>query len=514
MSWLRENWRVATLAVLLVASSVALFAPGVGASGGGPSADSGQQAAATSDPTNLNYGLELSGGVRLRATVTGVTAEGVNVTRDNDAAISEDIAAALDVERGDVRARPDGDTVEVYQQIEASALGDALIAAGYEPGTTRAGVTQATRNNIVSVISTKVDATGLGGAEVKDIETQTGDRTHYVVVEVPGQNASQVQTLIQGRGEVELLAYYPGNNGTQRNETVLRGDELVEVDQPDRNRRGSPIVPVQLSQSAAERFASDMQRYGFTSQQGISNCQFPDGGYCLLTMLDGEEVYNASMGPTLAPDLRSGDFVNNPTFTITANSMEEARTLQVNLQAGALPAELQFQDSYYVSPSFADRYKPLTLVTGIAAALAVALMVFLRYGEPRVAVPMVLTALSEVVILLGFAAVSGLALDLSHLAGFIAVIGTGVDDLVIIADEVMTEEVSSSRVFQSRFRKALWVIGAAAATTILAMSPLAVLSLGDLRGFALITILGVLVGVIVTRPAYGDVLRRLLTDNR
>jgi preprotein translocase subunit SecD len=69
-------------------------------------------------------------------------------------------------------------------------------------------------------------------------------------------------------------------------------------------------------------------------------------------------------------------------------------------------------------------------------------------------------------------------------------------------------------VFQSRFRKALWVIGAAAATTIIAMSPLAVLSLGDLRGFALVTILGVLVGVIVTRPAYGDVLRRLLTDNR
>jgi preprotein translocase subunit SecD len=141
-------------------------------------------------------------------------------------------------------------------------------------------------------------------------------------------------------------------------------------------------------------------------------------------------------------------------------------------------------------------------------------VVFLRYGKPEVAIPMVFTALSEVAILLGFASATGLALDLSHIAGFIAVIGTGVDDLVIIADEVMTEQVSSSRVFQSRFRKALWVIGAAAVTTIIAMSPLAVLSLGDLRGFALITILGVLIGVLITRPAYGDILRRLLTDNR
>ena len=114
---------------------------------------------------------------------------------------------------------------------------------------------------------------------------------------------------------------------------------------------------------------------------------------------------------------------------------------------------------------------------------------------------------------LGFAATVNLALDLSHIAGLIAVVGTGVDDLVIIADEVMAEKVSSRRVFQSRFRKALWVIGAAAVTTIIAMSPLAVLSLGDLRGFAIITILGVLIGVLLTRPAYGDILRRLLTQD-
>jgi preprotein translocase subunit SecD len=83
---------------------------------------------------------------------------------------------------------------------------------------------------------------------------------------------------------------------------------------------------------------------------------------------------------------------------------------------------------------------------------------------------------------------------------------------VIIADEVMSEgEVNSQTVFNSRFRRAFWVIGAAAATTIVAMSPLMVLSLGDLSGFAIFTILGVLIGVLITRPAYGDILRRLLT---
>jgi preprotein translocase subunit SecD len=107
--------------------------------------------------------------------------------------------------------------------------------------------------------------------------------------------------------------------------------------------------------------------------------------------------------------------------------------------------------------------------------------------------------------------VVGLSLDLSHIAGFIAVIGTGVDDLVIIADEIMQQgEVKTSKVFESRFKKAFWVIGAAAATTIIAMSPLAVLSLGDLQGFAIITIIGVLIGVLISRPAYGDILRILV----
>jgi preprotein translocase subunit SecD len=53
----------------------------------------------------------------------------------------------------------------------------------------------------------------------------------------------------------------------------------------------------------------------------------------------------------------------------------------------------------------------------------------------------------------------------------------------------------------------------AALTTIVAMSPLFVLSLGQLRGFAIITIVGVIIGVAVTRPAYGDVLRKLMLDD-
>jgi preprotein translocase subunit SecD len=199
---------------------------------------------------------------------------------------------------------------------------------------------------------------------------------------------------------------------------------------------------------------------------------------------------------------------------LTTTSFEEAQEIAINLRAGALPAPLAIDQgtTSFVSPTQGENFRTDSLIIGILAILTVSGVVFARYRGPQVALPMILTAFSEVLILLGFAAYLGYPLDLSVIASFIAVLGTGVDDLVIIADGVMAEgDVSSQRVFSSRFKKAFWVIGVAAATTIIAMSPLAVLSLGDLRGFAIFTILGVLVGVFITRPAYGDILRYLLT---
>ncbi|MFA6332450.1 MAG: preprotein translocase subunit SecD, partial [Methanoregula sp.] len=55
------------------------------------------------------------------------------------------------------------------------------------------------------------------------------------------------------------------------------------------------------------------------------------------------------------------------------------------------------------------------------------------------------------------------------------------------------------------------IIVAAAATVVIAMLPLALMDLSTLKGFAIITILGVLVGVIITRPAYGRIIMQILS---
>jgi preprotein translocase subunit SecD len=517
---LRRNWRVVLLTVMIVLSGVVLFVP--------PDYI-GVEENQVSGPTNLQYGLELDGGSRIRAPVKGMYVSNALADGVAPADVEDSLTNIESVDENDILVRP-GDrqgtiTAELFlsddvENVSKAEFARALQDAGVDvtEDDVRDGVSDETRGEIVDTVDDKISRSGFAGTSVSQASSSGNN---FVVVEAPDKDPEEIWKLIERRGQVRIVARYPTDDGYQ-NETVLNAQELedsrIGVASRD-ERRGSTYVPITLDdEETAREFSDSMQENGFTTR-GISNCRWQvdkqDSGYCLLTVVDGEVVYAASMAEGLAQNINSGTFVEDPTFRMLTTNISDARDLQVNLRAGSLRAPLDRANSqvFTIQPALAEGFKLNSLITGIIAVLAVSLVVYLRYSNVEVAVPMIVTALSEVLILLGFAAIVKLQLDLSHLAGFIAVIGTGVDDLIIIADEVMSEgEVNSSRVFQNRFRKAFWVIGAAAATTIVAMSPLAVLSLGDLRGFAIITILGVLVGVLVTRPAYGDILKRLLTD--
>ncbi|MFW5938174.1 MAG: preprotein translocase subunit SecD, partial [Halanaeroarchaeum sp.] len=441
MSAFREYWRVTALVVLLLLSTFALFAPGMA-----PDDPAGEAEIQESGPTNLQYGLDLSGGARVRATVDGVTATGVTVETNAEASnLTTDLADELGVGLADVRVVQEERSVEAYGGVTESELETALEALGYEPDETREGVTEETRTDIVDTLNSKIDASGLSGAEAYTDRDPTGGAS-YVVIEAPNMKESEVRDLLTSRGVVSIVASYPENE-TQTNATVLTEDALREgVIGNAQTREGQHQVPVTLSDDVAAEFAADMTEYGFADEGAGGTCEVENGSvktgsYCLLTMRDDEMVYSARVVEDLGESFANGEFEKDPTFVITATSYEEAQQLAIDLRAGSLPAPLTVQSTFSMDPSMASQYKLYSLVTGILAVFAVSAAVFFRYREPRIALPMIVTALSEVYLLLGFAASVGLALDLSHIAGLIAVVGTGVDDLVIIADEVMAEKV-------------------------------------------------------------------------
>ncbi|MBB6647014.1 preprotein translocase subunit SecD [Halobellus ruber] len=531
---IRQNWRVILLVVFLLISVFALFSPTLG-----PDDPAGGDVAAQSSVTNLQYGLELSGGTRVRAPLVGVTAEGVEFGGDDPRVVEQEVAAEIDgAGPADVIARfgaqsaqgtaqpgaGPANTVEVTAEgVTTDELAAALDAAGYsltDDGTVREGVTETTRQEVVRILENKINEAGLSGGTVQQVTTAQGD--NFILVEAPNQDASSVRELVSERGTVVIEAYYPTGDGNYTRETVLQQEDFQSIGTAQ-EESGGAFVPVTVSESVAPDFQQSMRDSGL-AQPGGTRCTYqttPDSTEpCLLLVVNGEVTNAFGMSPGLADSLRTGEWAQNPVFQLQTTNVSEAQEVSINLRAGALPAQLDFSEesggtTSFISPSQGSDFRTNSLITGIIAVLAVSGTVFARYKDLRIAAPMVVTALSEVVILLGFAAGIGYPLDLSVIAGFIAVIGTGVDDLIIIADEVMAEgEINSRRVFQSRFRKAFWVIGAAAATTVLAMSPLAILSLGDLQGFAIFTILGVLIGVLITRPAYGDILRSLTTIGR
>jgi preprotein translocase subunit SecD len=62
---------------------------------------------------------------------------------------------------------------------------------------------------------------------------------------------------------------------------------------------------------------------------------------------------------------------------------------------------------------------------------------------------------------------------------------------------------------KERIKRALFIIVGAFFTIIAAMMPLFWAGAGMLRGFALTTIIGVSVGILITRPAFADIVKKI-----
>ena len=128
--------------------------------------------------------------------------------------------------------------------------------------------------------------------------------------------------------------------------------------------------------------------------------------------------------------------------------------------------------------------------------------------------PILSAGLSEIIIILGLASLINWQLDLPAMAGIIAAVGTGVDHQIVITDETIKEAEKKRKVVSmtERIRRAFFIIFTAAATTIAAMIPLVGIGAGMLKGFAFTTIMGVLVGVLIVRPAYARIIKDVLVE--
>jgi preprotein translocase subunit SecD len=166
-----------------------------------------------------------------------------------------------------------------------------------------------------------------------------------------------------------------------------------------------------------------------------------------------------------------------------------------------------------ISPVLGDKFVKNSLFIGLVSILSVALVIFIRYRKWQVSIPIIITMISEVVLLLGMAALIGWNIDIAAIAGIIVAVGTGVDDQIVITDEtIMAGKKDKYASWKVHLKNAFFIILAAYFATVVAMFPLLFAGAGLLKGFAITSILGVTFGVFITRPAYAAIVETLVKE--
>ncbi len=475
-----SDWRVAVLLILLVGSIIAIY----------PHIDNQGHLA-----SNLQYGLDLQQGawiqLELKGEVVGFT------TAEPLEGFVTNLSQKLDAEVILV----DANHLEIRKAFNQSELEPIFAAEGGTITSFAQGVSKSTGDDVKRILENKINSLGTKDAKVNTL-TGFNNVARYVRVEMAGVDMKQAQEIVGKQGKFEIRIQTTGNE----TEHVLSGDSITSVQLPSQEPPGSDKwgVSFTLDDAGAAAFQLAAIQYGATTD--------PANHY-LLMILDNQTVYSAPLSEDLAGQLQTQKIRQLYASTGSGTyGSQQATQLEIHLRAGALPVDVSIAGSGGTSAPLGERYKLMAVLSALFALVAVGCVVYFRYREPGIVLPMVFINASEVIILLGFIALIRFQMDLPTIAGLVAVLGTGIDQLVIITDEILHEgKVPSPNLYLKRLARALAIIVAAASTVIIAMVPLALMDLSTLKGFAIITILGVVVGVAITRPAYGRVIMQILS---
>ena len=204
--------------------------------------------------------------------------------------------------------------------------------------------------------------------------------------------------------------------------------------------------------------------------------------------------------------------INGPASGDTAqakatDALRKERELQSLLKGGALPVQITIGSKTVVPAPLGEEFLRLSLIGIVFALVAVSLMVAIRYRHLMIVLPMVFISMAEIVIMI--AVIGSFTIDLSAMAGILAAIGVSVDAQIVVTDELLKKEEETRK----RMEKAFSIITTSVMVAVVAMLPLLLMSgLVEIIGFATSTVLGSLLGLFISRPAYGAIAERLFEN--
>jgi len=299
---------------------------------------------------------------------------------------------------------------------------------------------------------------------------------------------------------------------------------------------------IQVSKDGADRFAKITKGQPVTRVSGAD--RYIESR--MLLFLDDKQITDLSIGSSIAGQSVTKAVITGNEVGFEAASKEKLR-LESTLRSGKLPVKLEIEKVDTITQTAGKDLINSTIFVALASVVAVGIVVVYRYRDYKIVLPMILISLSEVVIVIGMAtsqvlasavilaavvigiwkkevvgmvgwvtlvvmlmvastvAISVWTIDIPVIAGLIAILGTGVNQMIIMTDQLFKEK---GKTMLDRHKSAMSIIWSSAAIVVFAMIPLILGGVGALKGFAIATIVGVLVGILVTRPAYAAIIER------
>jgi preprotein translocase subunit SecD len=279
---------------------------------------------------------------------------------------------------------------------------------------------------VVNVLERRVNAYGVSEPQ---IQQRGNDR---VIVQLPGvRDIEEAKKLIGQTAKLEFKEQDASGNwvpatGTLNGETVpLTGAYLVPGHQQVtfQSRAGLPDVAFEFNSDGATLFTQITQRL----------IQKPLGIF-----LDGDMI----SAPIVQAVLGSNG-------VITGLSLEDARLLALQLNAGALPVPVQIEEERSVDATLGADSVHKSIVAGEIAMLVVIAFMLLYYRLPGLAASLALIIYA--LLTLAVFKLIPVTLTLAGIAGFILSVGMAVDANILIFER-MKEELRSGKTIAAAIR--------------------------------------------------------------
>ena len=169
-----------------------------------------------------------------------------------------------------------------------------------------------------------------------------------------------------------------------------------------------------------------------------------------------------------------------------------------------MPVSIELGSAITIPPSLGREFLNFSVIGGVVAFGAVLLVIAIRFRSIQSLVPMAFVALSEMVILVSILGSIG-TLDLATIAGLFGAMGISVDAQTIVTDELLSKPLSGRDEGKRRISKAFYIVTRDAGVLVLVMLPLLFSGLVEIIGFVTATMLGSIIGVLITTQTYNAV---------